>query len=125
MHGPGHARGKQGRMSNWPPAQPPPGSASLAMSLWRNREPRPQETLQRLHTVHVEMMQSTGQGKQITYRDILRIHQMDELLSIISPARHQHYITTHSFDPAPWGELRACFTSALIKTNMLFIDCRR
>lgn len=60
---PGHARGKHARLSNWAPPQEPPGTASLRMSLCRNREPRPQETLQELHAVQEDMMQSTA-GKE-------------------------------------------------------------
>lgn len=56
---PGHARGKQARLSNWVTPQAPPGRASLSMSLWRNREPRPHDTLHALQAVHGDMMQST------------------------------------------------------------------
>lgn len=63
MKRPGHARGKHARLSNWAPPQEPPGAASLRMSLCRNREPRPQVTLQELHAVQEDMMQSTA-GKE-------------------------------------------------------------
>lgn len=59
---PGQARGKHARLSNWAPPQDPPGTASLRTSLCRNREPRPQETLQELHAVQEDMMQSTAGG---------------------------------------------------------------
>lgn len=55
---PWHAWAKQDRLSNCAPPHAPPGSASLSMSLWRNREPRPQETLHLLQAVHGDMMQS-------------------------------------------------------------------
>lgn len=61
---PGHARGKQARLSNWAPPQAPPGRASLKMSLCRNREPRPQDTLHALHVVHGDMMQSTREERK-------------------------------------------------------------
>lgn len=90
---PGHARGKQARLSNWAPPQAPSGRASLKMSLCRNKEPRPQDTLHALHAVHGDMMQSTrGEGSK-NYKDFLvwsYYHFRDEHTSYRSLSHPTH-----------------------------------
>lgn len=41
------------------------------MSLCRNKEPRPQDTLQELHAVHGDMMQSTGGPEDTGLKTVL------------------------------------------------------
>lgn len=66
------------------------------MSLCRNKEPRPQDTLQALHAVHRDMMQSTW-GEE---------RKLDEMRYFIQPyynfwGGHTIYILPQSFSSEP------------------------
>lgn len=60
------------------------------MSLCRNREPRPQDTLHALHAVHEDMMQSTG-GEE---RDVKKYQYFPVLFSLMNTFEVAIYLTT-------------------------------